>query len=119
MNQAIFVYATAFAVAAFVLYGAVHYFWRRPSTGTEASFGSPAPEVLVLGRTRVGVGRSLLIVEVEGRRLLLGSTAHHWTSLADLGAARHHDAGDAHGAIEAELSRAVEASRHRRGGRKS
>ncbi len=119
MNQAIFVYATSFAVAAFVLYGAVRYFWRRPSAGSEASFGPPPPEVLVLGRTRVCVGRSLLIVEVEGRRLLLGSTAHHWTSLADLGAARQRHADDSRGIIDAELSRAVEASRHRRGGRKS
>lgn len=119
MNQVFFVYATSLAVAALVLYGAVRYFWRRPAPGTETSYGPPPPEVLVLGRTRVGVGRSLLIVEVEGRRLLLGSTTHNWTSLADLGAARFHDGGDSPDSIEAELSRAVEASRQRRGGRRS
>ena len=118
MSQAIFVYATSLAVAAFVFYGAVRYFWRRPSGDAGASFGQPPPEVVVLGRTRVGVGRSLLIVEVEGRRLLLGSTAHHWTPIADLGLARQHDA-EGSDAIEAELSRAVEASRLRRGGRRS
>lgn len=117
MSQAIFVYATALAVAAFVFYGAVRYFWRRPSSGAGASFGPPPPEVVVLGRTRVGVGRSLLIVEVQGRRLLLGSTTHRWTPIADLGLA-HHD-GASPDAIEAELSRAVEASRLRRGGRRS
>lgn len=119
MNQAFFVYATSLSVAALVLYGAVRYFWRRPSADAETSYGQPPPEVLVLGRTRIGVGRSLFIVEVAGRRLLLGSTAHHWTSLADLGAARHREGDDSHDAIEAELSRAVEASRQRRGGRRS
>ncbi|HEU4725773.1 MAG TPA: flagellar biosynthetic protein FliO [Candidatus Eisenbacteria bacterium] len=119
MNQAVFVYATSLSVAALVLYGAVRYFWRRPSQGTETSYGPPPPEVLVLGRTRVGVGRSLLIVEVEGRRLLLGSTAHHWTPIADLGLARHHGADDDSNSIEAELARAVEASRQRRGGKRS
>ncbi len=119
MNQAIFVYATALSVAALVLYGAVRYFWRRPQAELETSYGPPPPEVLVLGRTRVGVGRSLLIVEVEGRRLLLGSTSQQWTPLADLGAARHRDESDSDDPIEVELSRAVEASRQRRGGRRS
>ena len=118
MSQAIFVYATSLAVAAFVFYGAVRYFWRRPSGDAGTSFGPPPPEVVVLGRTRVGIGRSLLIVEVEGRRLLLGSTAHRWTPIADLGLARQQGAESAD-AIEAELSRAVEASRLRRGGRRS
>ena len=119
MNQAVFVYATSLSVAALVFYGAVRYFWRRPTVENESSFGAPPPEVLVLGRTRIGVGRSLLIVEVEGRRLLLGSTTHHWTPIADLGVARDRDHDGSADSIEAELSRAVEASRQRRGGRRS
>jgi flagellar biogenesis protein FliO len=120
VSQAVFVYATSLAVAALVLYGAIRYFWRRPSSPAPdgASYGPPPPEVLVLGRTRVGVGRSLLIVEVEGRRLLLGSTPQHWTPLADLGAARFRADEGAPDAIEAELARAVEASRQRRQGRR-
>jgi len=125
MNQAILVYATSLAVAGLVLYGAVRYFWRRPAPGAlldpalDPAFGPPPPEVMVLGRTRVGVGRSLLIVEVEGRRLLLGSTPHHWSALADLGATRLRDDLERAGSIDTELSRAVEASRLRRGGRRS
>jgi hypothetical protein len=125
MNQTVVVYGTALAVAGIVLYGAVRYFWRRPAPGLhldpsiDPEFGPPPPEVMVLGRTRVGVGRSLLIVEVEGRRLLLGSTPQHWSALADLGAARHHDGLEDADSIDAELSRAVEASRQRRGGRRS
>lgn len=120
MNQAIFIYATSLAVAALVLYGAARYFWRRPPAGvaSDTSYGPPPPEVLVLGRTRVGVGRSLLIVEVDGRRLLLGSTPQHWTALADLGAVRFRPEGSEVDTIDAELARAVEASRLRRGGRR-
>jgi flagellar biogenesis protein FliO len=114
-------YATSLSVAALVLYGAVRYFWRRPARDIEGepAFGPPPPEVLVLGRTRIGVGRSLLVVEVGGRRLLLGSTSQHWTALADLGAARLRDGGGLDESIDAELARAVEASRQRRGGRRS
>lgn len=119
MSQAIFVYATSLAVAALVFYGALRYFWRRPSADSGTSFGPPPPEVVVLGRTRVGVGRSLVIIEVEGRRLLLGSTTHHWTPIADLGLAHRRGAEGSADAIEAELTRAVEASRQRRGGRRS
>jgi len=121
VNQAFLVYATSLSVAGLVLYGAVRYFWRRPSVlraDIDPAYGPPPPEVLVLGRTRVGIGRSLLIVEVEGRRLLLGSTSQHWTALADLGASRlRHDALESD-SIDAELARAVEASRQRRGGRR-
>lgn len=125
MNQAILVYATSLAVAGVILYGAVRYFWRRPAPGAlldpgyEPEFGPPPPEVMVLGRTRVGVGRSLLVVEVEGRRLLLGSTPQQWSALADLGAARRRGDLERADSIDAELSRAVEASRQRRGGRRS
>jgi hypothetical protein len=127
VNQAFLVYATSLSVAGLVLYGAVRYFWRRPTTGTcagadadrDLAYGPPPPEVLVLGRTRIGIGRSLLIVEVEGRRLLLGSTPQHWTALADLGAARRRDVAPADDSIDAELARVMEASRQRRGGRRS
>ena len=120
MNQAFLVYATSLSVAGLVLYGAVRWFWRRPGSGAEIdpAYDAPPPEVVVLGRTRVGIGRSLLIVEVEGRRLLLGSTAQHWTALADLGAVRRRGDALEDEAIDAELARAVEASRQRRGGRR-
>jgi hypothetical protein len=125
MNQAILVYATSLAVAGLVLYGAVRYFWRRPAPGApidpayDPAFGPPPPEAVVLGRTRIGVGRSLLIVEVEGRRLLLGSTPQHWSALADLGTAHRRAGLEQPDSIDAELARAVEASRQRRGGRRS
>ena len=113
------IYATALGVAGSVLYGAFRYFWRRPSNATTrgTSFGPPPPEVQVLGQTRIGIGRSLFIVEVEGRRLLLGSTTRHWTALADLGAAHRSD-DEPVDAIDAELQRALEVSRQRRGGRR-
>ena len=118
MNQAFLVYATSLSVGGLVLYGAVRWFWRRPAAAEiDAAYGPPPPEVLVLGRTRVGIGRSLMIVEVEGRRLLLGSTTQQWTALADLGAA-HLRGGEIDDSIDAELARAVEASRQRRGGRR-
>ena len=119
MTTAFFVYATSLAVAGAVLYGGFRYFRRRPANAAprDTSFGPPPPEVQVLGQTRIGVGRSLFIVQVEGRRLLLGSTTRHWTALADLGAARHSD-DEPVDAIDAELQRALEVSRQRRGGRR-
>lgn len=118
MNQEVVVYGTAVAVAALVLYGALRAFWRRPGSAQDPAFGPPPPDVHVVGRTRVGIGRSLVVVDVEGRRLLLGSTPHQWTALADLGAARQAAAGETAGAIEMELARAIEVSRQRRGGRR-
>jgi len=121
VNQSLVIYGTSLAVAGVILFGAVRYFWKRPAADIplDPAFGPPPPDVQVLGRTRIGVGRSLLIVEVEGRRLLLGSTPHHWSALADLGAARLRDELEHGDAIDAELARAVEASRQRRGGRRS
>jgi flagellar biogenesis protein FliO len=121
VSTALLVYAISLAVAGLVLFGAFRYFWRRPADGMGlgTQFGPPPPEVLVLGRTRIGIGRSLFIVEVEGRRLLLGSTTQHWTALADLGAAQPLAEGEPLDVIDAELARAVEASRLRRGGRRS
>jgi hypothetical protein len=68
--------------------------------------------------TFLGIGRSLVIVNVDGRRLLLGSTRQQWTALADLGAAREPGAAGVGDAIEIELVRAMEASRLRREGRR-
>jgi flagellar biogenesis protein FliO len=119
MNQELVVYGTAIAVAALVLYGAARAFWRRPGSAQDPAYGPPPPDLQVVGRTRVGIGRSLVIVDVEGRRLLLGSTREQWTALADLGAARVGSPDDPAGTIELELARAIEASRQRRGGRRS
>jgi flagellar biogenesis protein FliO len=119
VSQAVVVYGTAIAVAALVLYGALRAFWRRPGSAQDPAFGPPPPDINVVGRTRVGIGRSLVLVDVQGRRLLLGSTSRQWTALADLGAARHAADDETDGAIEMELARAIEASRQRRGGRRS
>lgn len=104
--------ATAFAVSAAVLYGAIRVLMSRPK-------GSPNPddaELRVVTRTRVGIGRTLVLVEVDGRRLLLGSTKEQWSALADLGRTQASDSGeDPFGAtIEEELLRASESARHRR-----
>jgi flagellar biogenesis protein FliO len=119
MNSSWLVYGTSAAVAALVLFGALRAFWRRPGSPADPQFGDPPPDVQVIGRTRVGIGRSLLVVDVDGRRLLLGSTPHQWTALADLGTARRGASGAMDDAIEIELARAMDASRQRRGGRRS
>jgi hypothetical protein len=124
MNVAL-VYGIAAGVAAATLFGAIRLFGRRPSAaeGTEADAGAdahadaPRPRLQVLTRKRVGFGRSLVIVEADGRLLLLGSTRDQWTALADLGRAMRRKAGDVTDPIDAELDRALNASRFRRGGR--
>ena len=113
MNS-IFVTGTAVAVAAALLFGAVRWLWRHSASG-EPRFGVPEPDVQVLSRTRVGIGRTLVIVEVEGRRLLLGSTKAQWCALADLGTAKSRAEEEALDGIDAELARAVQATRYRRG----
>jgi len=114
MNS-IFVTGTAVAVAAATLFGAARWVWRRSSSSGEPRFGMPDPDVHVLSRTRVGIGRTLVIVEVEGRRLLLGSTKAQWCALADLGTAKSRAEEEALEGIDAELARAVQATRYRRG----
>ena len=125
---AVGVITVAAAVATATLLGAVRLLGRRhhrAADGTEADAPPPRtdaanPRLAVLARTRVGHGRTLVVVEVEGRRLLLGSTHGCWTALADLGrAAPQKDASAAEpgDAIEAELNRALNATRFRRGGR--
>ena len=115
MTQTLLVYGTAAAVAALTLFGATRALWRRAHHAND-----PSPSDLrVVGRTRVGVGRSLVIVDVDGRRLLLGSTRQQWTALADLGAARDRGRNQPVDSIEAELARAMEATRQRREGERS
>jgi flagellar biogenesis protein FliO len=113
----VLVYAIAAAVAAATLFGAIRLFGRRRAAddGTEAD--AEAPHLRVLEKRRVGLGRTLVVVEAEGRRLLLGSTRDTWTALADLGpsdAGAHGEPGDL---IEEELNRALDSRRFRRGGR--
>ncbi|HEY7728467.1 MAG TPA: flagellar biosynthetic protein FliO [Candidatus Eisenbacteria bacterium] len=111
----VFVYTVASAVAAAALFGAIRLFGRRAADeGTEAD--ARASRLEVVARRRVGLGRTLVIVEAEGRRLLLGSTWGAWAALADLGPARDRRGGEPGDAIEAELNRAFSASRFRRGG---
>ena len=103
------IYATAISAAAAVLFG---WYALRPHSRGER----PDEDGLrVVTRTRVGVGRTLVLVEVAGRRLLLGSTRRQWCALADLGSARAHDSDDVFQGIEEELLRASEsAARNRR-----
>lgn len=101
------IYAIALAVSAAVVFGVIRVLSRpKASEGNEG--------LRVVTRTRVGVGRTLVLVEVDGRRLLLGSTREQWSALADLG--RASLAGDEaeFASIENELLRASESARHRR-----
>ncbi|HET9253315.1 MAG TPA: flagellar biosynthetic protein FliO, partial [Candidatus Eisenbacteria bacterium] len=82
--SATFTYAVALAVAFAVMYGIARALNRPMPEEEDISFGPPA-EIKVLSRATLGRGRNLVIVEVEGRRLLLGSTRSEWTALADLG----------------------------------
>lgn len=105
------VYGIAISAAAAVLYGAFRCFGPRSSGVTLP--GEIAPELRILTRTRVGVGRTLVLIEVDGRRLLLGSTREQWSALADLGGVRAP--GREFDGIEEELLRASESARLRRG----
>lgn len=118
MTQTLLVYGIAIAVAVLVLIGAARAMGRRFDDATNPSMGLSPSDLQIVGRTRVGIGRSLVIVDVDGRRLLLGSTRQQWTALADLGAARERGAAHPQDTIEIELVRALEASRHRREGRR-
>ena len=102
------IYATAICAGAAVLFG---WYAFRPRSRD----GKDDDGLRVVTRTRVGVGRTLVLVEVAGRRLLLGSTRRQWCALADLGSARPNDPDDVFQGIEDELLRASEsAARHRR-----
>ena len=115
-----FMYAISIAVAAVTIYGLTRAFGPESGRrGEGAADDSSAPEIRVLSRERVSRGNTLVIVEVEGRRLLLGSTRSQWCALADLGAARSKEEGDLFAPFDAELDRAMNASRIRRGGKRS
>lgn len=111
-----FAYAVAVAIAAATLYGIARAFGRRDAESEEIAFGSPS-DIQVISRARLGRGRVLVVVEVDGKRLLLGSTSSQWTALADLGSvgATVAVSDDPFGPIDAELARAIQASRSRRG----
>ncbi len=116
MNPAV-AYTIAGLVAASTLYGAFRLFGRRTRRPESVELGPPAPELQVLSRTPVGFGRSLVVVEFEGRRILLGVTRGQWSALADLGRVSLDQEPGA--AIDAELSRAIRADRFRRGRKSS
>ena len=118
--NASFVYAIAAVAAVSTLYGAIRLFSRRPSgvdPESRDSEGSKEPHLEILSRTPIGFGGSLVLVQFEGRRILLGVTRGQWTALADLGSATQSQA--AISAIDAELSRAITADRLRRGRKSS
>jgi len=104
------VYAIAALAAAATIYGAIRFFGQRVAGVSE---DEDEGTLEVLSRTPVGLGGSLVLVRFEGRRILLGVTRGQWTALADLGKAS--GTGDSYAAIDAELSRAIEADRIRRG----
>lgn len=110
----ILVYVVAIAVAAVTLYGIGRVFSRRAAGEDDAVLDPPA-EIRVLTRARIGRGRTLVVVEVEGRRLLLGSTHQEWSALADLGTASDKRDEDPFAPFDAELTRAMHATRYRKG----
>ncbi len=105
MNE-LLIYATALGAAAALLVG---WFALRPRRGHGHD-----PALRVVARTGVGVGRTLVLVEVDGRRLLLGSTKEEWCALVDLGSAEPIPSDDFFEGIEEELLRASGSTRHRR-----
>ena len=121
MNS-VFAYSIAIVAAALTIYGAFRFFGRRSSPAAEEILDpTPTPdeaELEVLSRTRVGFGRSLVLVRFEGRRILLGVTKGQWTALADLGRSLPADQ-EPGSSIEAELNRVLKADRLRRGRRNS
>ncbi len=124
MNS-LFVYAVAALAAASTLYGVVRFLARRAASGgvaphrdAEAPQRDAASGLEVLGRTRMGMGRALVVVQFENRRILLGVAAGQWTALADLGRAPGEQDAPV-STIEAELNRVMNADRFRRGRRAS
>jgi flagellar biogenesis protein FliO len=113
--SATLIYTIAIAVGAITLIGATRVFSRRNEGADDASMMEVPPEIHVLTRARMGRGRTLVVIEVEGRRILLGSTREQWTALADLGAASLRTEEDPFAPFDAELSRAMHATRYRKG----
>jgi flagellar biogenesis protein FliO len=113
--SATFTYAVALAVVFAAMYGIARTLNRRLPEEDDVTFGPPT-EIKVLSRATLGRGRNLVIVEVEGRRLLLGSTRSEWTTLADLGRVTGaDDSNDPFAPLDAELARAIQSTRSRRG----
>ncbi|HEY2923359.1 MAG TPA: flagellar biosynthetic protein FliO [Candidatus Eisenbacteria bacterium] len=107
-----FVYAVAAVAAAATLYGAIRFFGRRAPSADPQSDES---RLEVLSRTQIGLGGSLVLVRFEGRRILLGVTRGQWVALADLGRAAPRQQQESLASIDAELNRALNADRMRRG----
>ncbi len=112
--SATLVYGIAIAVGAITLIGATRVFSRRGERDLDESM-EPPPEIRLLTRARMGRGRTLVVIEVEGRRLLLGSTREQWCALADLGATSLRAEEDPFAPFDAELARAMQATRYRKG----
>jgi len=106
------VYSIAALAAASTLYGAIRFFGQR-ARGTDVDPDDSRLEVV--SRTPVAFGGSLVLVRFEGRRILLGVTRGQWTALADLGRAPAGTNPETKSVIDAELSRALQADRLRRG----
>ena len=115
--NASFVYAVAGMAAVCTLFGAVRLFGRRPTEATPGHGERDEDEspLEVVSRTRVGFGGQLVLVRFEGRRILLGVTRGQWTALADLGRTAEQKHHDTLSVIDAELNRALQADRMRRG----
>jgi len=111
MNSGL-VYAIAALAAAATLYGAIRFFGQR-ARGADAD--PDEPRIEVVSRTPVAFGGSLVLVRFEGRRILLGVTRGQWTALADLGRAPAGSNPETGSVIDAELNRALQADRLRRG----
>jgi len=115
----------AIAIAGVTLYGLTRFISTKseiellPTLDDGESNPAAPDEVRVVGVTRVGRGQALVLVEISGRRLLLGTTRAQWTALADLGVAPAPVDSNPFGPIEAELARAMRASRDRRGWKRS
>jgi flagellar biogenesis protein FliO len=107
------VYGIAALAAAATIYGAFRLFGQRASGAAD---GVEEGGLTIVSRTPVGLGGSLVVVRFEGRRILLGVTRGQWTALADLGSAPSRP-GETLSVIDAELHRALEADRLRRGRR--
>ncbi len=106
------VYTVAGIAAVSTLFGAIRFFGRR---GRAEGTAAEESRLEVLSRTPVGLGGSLVLVRFEGRRILLGVTRGQWTALADLGRGASPQSQDPLSSIDAELNRALNADRLRRG----
>jgi flagellar biogenesis protein FliO len=113
MNE-VFVFGVSLVAAVAIVYGFARHFRRGADLHDfEWSPDSASDRLIVVSRARFGIGRSLIVVRIGDRRLLLGLTRGQWTTLADLGTS--DSSGDLDDYV-AELSRAMGAHRFHRGG---